>query len=432
MSPERRRVLTPATGGGRVRIGAVVLLTLGAIAGGPGRATAQPHQAHGPGIVSGAQPAPSPARRQLWTCGMHPQVIRDEPGLCPICHMKLTPLETDGATVTGPLRIDPVIVQNMGIRVAEARTGTIARTVRAAGYLTEAEPNVHDVNLRVSGWIETLHADTAGMHVVEGEPLFELYSPELQVAVEELIASRKGDGGEAVVAQAARRKLERFGLRAADVDRLARLDRAPRTVTFTSPVSGHVTEKLVVAGAAVKAGDRVLRIVDHSTLWLDAQVHPEDLAAVEMAGAVQAVVDGVPGSPIEGRVAFIHPHLDPATRTATVRAHIPNPTFALRPGMYATVTIASVAVADALVVPREAVIDTGTRRLLFVALDGGRFEPREVTTGAAGDDGLVQIVDGLGVGERVVTSGQFLLDAESRMREAIQKHLSDRLLSEQP
>jgi multidrug efflux pump subunit AcrA (membrane-fusion protein) len=409
----------------------MLVLVLTTLAGEPELGAALPHE-HRTGIASAAEAAPTPAKRQLWTCGMHPQVIRDEPGFCPICHMKLTPLETDGATVAGPLRIDPVIVQNMGIRVAEAKTGAITRTIRAAGYLGEAEPNVRDVNLRVSGWIETLHADTVGMHVAEGEPLFDLYSPELQVAVEELIASRKSDGAEAVVAQAARRKLERFGLRPADVDRLARLDRAPRTVTFTSPMTGHVTEKLVVAGAAVKAGERVLRIVDHSTLWLDAQVHPPDFAAVHIGSALTAVVDGVPGAPVTGTVAFIHPHLDPTTRTATVRAYIPNPTFALRPGMYATVTIASVPIADALVVPREAVIDTGTRRLVFVALEGGKFEPREVTTGAASDDGLVQIVAGLGTGERVVTSGQFLLDAESRMREAIQKHLADRLPAEQP
>ena len=394
--------------------------------------TAPPHQHDG--ASASAAEATAPAKRQLWTCGMHPQVIRDAPGLCPICHMKLTPLETKDATVAGPLTIDPVVVQNMGIRVVEAKSGAVTRAIRAAGYLAEAEPNVHDVNLRVSGWIEKLHADTVGMHVEAGEPLFELYSPELQIAVDELIASRgrAGDAGEAIVAQAARRKLERFGLRPADIDRLARLDRAPRTVTFTSPATGHVTEKLVVDGAAVKAGDRVLRIVDHSTLWLDAQVHPQDLAAVRIGSAVRAVVDGVPGDPIEGTVGFIHPHLDPATRTATVRAPIPNPTLALRPGMYATVTIASVAVPDTVVVPREAVIDTGTRRIVFVALDGGKFEPRQVTTGASGDDGLVAIVDGLGVGERVVTSGQFLLDAESRMREAIQKHLSEHLLSEQP
>ena len=411
----------------RRRVGAV-LAALAAMLGNPGPGAAMPpdHQ-HPAAIATAAEP--TPAKRQLWTCGMHPQVIRDEPGLCPICHMKLTPLETTGATVSGPLTIDPVIVQNMGIRVAEVHTGVIERTIRAAGYLAEAEPNVRDVNLRVSGWIETLYADTTGMHVEAGEPLFELYSPELQVAVEELIASRGrgGDGGEAVVAQAARRKLERFGLRPADVDRLARLDRAPRTVTFTSPVTGHVTEKLVVAGAAVKAGDRVLRIVDHSTLWLDAQVHPQDMAAVGIGSPVRAVIDGVAGEPIEGTVGFIHPHLDPETRTATVRARIPNPKLALRPGMYATVAISAVAVPDALVVPREAVIDTGKRRLVFVALEGGKFEPREVTTGASGDDGLVQIVEGLGGGERVVTSGQFLLDAESRTREAIQKHLSERL-----
>ena len=193
----------------------------------------------------------------LWTCGMHPDVIRDQPGLCPICHMQLTPLGLGaahgdgGAHNDGALTIDPVVVQNMGVRVVVARRGPITRQIRAVGYLAEAEPNVHDVSLRVSGWIERLHADTVGMHIAAGDPLFDVYSPELQLAVEELIASRRraGDAESAdpTLAQATRQKLERYGLRPADVDRLARLDRAPRTITFTSPTSGHLTEKLVVA-----------------------------------------------------------------------------------------------------------------------------------------------------------------------------------------
>lgn len=370
----------------------------------------------------------SPGRRQLWTCGMHPQIIRDEPGLCPICHMKLTPLATDAVTPTGgAVVIDPTMEQNMGLRFADVRRGDLARRIRATGYLDQAEPNIRDVNLRVSGWIETLYADTVGMHVTAGAPLFELYSPELQVAVDELIASRRAGAADAGVgstlAQAARRKLERYGLRPAEIERLATLERAPRTVTFTSPITGHVTEKAVVAGAAVKAGDRVMQIVDHSVLWLDVQVHPQDLPALAIGTTVEATVEGAV-EPVRGEVFFVHPHLDPDTRTATVRARISNPAFRLRPGMYATVQLDATVARDALLVPREAVIDTGRRRLAFVALGGGRFEPRDVGLGESGVDGLVTITSGLTEGERVVTSGQFLLDAESRTQEAIRKHLA--------
>lgn len=366
-------------------------------------------------------------KKQLWTCGMHPQILRDEPGLCPICHMKLTPVGADvTAPADGAVVINPSMVQNMGVRLAEVRRGDLGRATRATGYLDEAEPNVRDVNLRVSGWIEVLHAATVGIHVDVGAPLFELYSPELQVAVDELIASRRAGSADAGVGatlvQAARRKLERYGLRAGDIDRLAALDRAPRTVTFTSPIGGHVTEKLVVAGAGVKAGDRVMRIVDHSTLWLDLQVHPQDLAAVALGTTVEASVEGAT-DPVQGEIFFIHPHLDPDTRTATVRARIANPGLRLRPGMYATARLRATVARDALLVPREAVIDTGRRRFAFVALGNGRFAPRDVVLGESGDDGLVAVTSGLAEGERVVTSGQFLLDAESRTREAIQKYL---------
>jgi Cu(I)/Ag(I) efflux system membrane fusion protein len=405
----------------RGRLSTFVLGALLLASGPPSRAVAQEHRHDTPQVRT-------PAKKQLWTCGMHPQILRDEPGLCPICHMKLTPVVTDVTAPTGgAVVINPAMVQNMGVRFAEVRRADLGRAIRATGYLDQAEPNVRDVNLRVSGWIEALHADTVGIHVEAGAPLFDLYSPELQVAVDELIASRRAgsvDGSVgATLVQAARRKLERYGLRPGEIDRLAALDRAPRTVGFTSPITGHVTEKLVVAGAAVKAGDRVMQIVDHSTLWLDLQVHPQDLPAVAIGNRIDATVEGA-SDPVHGEVFFVHPHLDPDTRTATVRARIPNPGLRLRPGMYATARLRSTVARDALVVPREAVIDTGRRRFAFVALGSGRFAPRDVVIGESGEDGLVVVTSGLDEGERVVTSGQFLLDAESRTQEAIQKYLA--------
>jgi Cu(I)/Ag(I) efflux system membrane fusion protein/cobalt-zinc-cadmium efflux system membrane fusion protein len=449
--------------------------------------------AHQQSPVDGVE---STAKHQLWTCGMHPQVIQDEPGLCPICHMKLTPLSIgdesggeksgaddgerkvkywwdpmlgaasisdqpgtsamgmalvpvyegrgsgDGTAVT----IDPVVVQNMGVRVADAKIGPMSRTLRTVGYLEEAQPLVHDVNLRVSGWIEKLHAATVGVHLTAGEKLFDLYSPEVQVALEELIAARSaadtlGSDTDALaqitavtILDAARRKLEQWGLSKWQVEQLAKLNKAPRTVTFTSPITGHVTEKMVVEGSAVNAGDIVMRIVDHSTLWLDSQVYAQDQPFIELGQKVIATIEGVPGRQFEGEIIFIHPHIDPTTRTVTVRIAIANPEMALRPGMYATADIDARLAETALLVPREAVIDTGIRQLVFVAKGEGRFEPRNVKTGVSSSDGTIQILDGIVAGERVVTSGQFLLDAESRLREAIQKHLADRLLtaSDQP
>jgi Cu(I)/Ag(I) efflux system membrane fusion protein len=388
-------------------------------------------------------PAGRAAPRQLWTCGMHPQVLQEEPGFCPICGMALTPLRTDPAAAedegTGAVVIDPVVVQNMGVRVATVEEGPLRRTVRAVGILEEAEPNRHDVSLRVSGWIERLHADTEGMHLRRGAPLLDLYSPDLQVAAEELIAARRardalpsGAAPARAAAEAlyrsAERKLELWGVDAREIARVARLERAPRTITFTSPIDGHLVEKPVVEGSAVQAGERILRIVDHGILWLDAQIFERDLPFVRVGQPATASIAAMPGEAFGGEVTFIHPHVDETARTAMARVAVANPGLLLRPGTYATVLIETERAAHATLVPREAVIDTGVRQVVFVPLEGGRFEPREVRLGAAGEGGLVQVLEGLAPGERVVVSGQFLLDAESRFQEAVQKHRRERLL----
>jgi Cu(I)/Ag(I) efflux system membrane fusion protein/cobalt-zinc-cadmium efflux system membrane fusion protein len=416
---------------------------------------------------------------------MHPQVIREQPGTCPICGMELTPLKSSGVGI-GPaaertiaywwdpmmsppyisdrpgkspagtelvpvyadaiaagssIVIDPTIVQNMGVRVATAQEGPLRRTLRAVGYLAEAQPNQHDINLRVSGWIEKLYADVEGMHVHAGAPLFELYSPELQVAIEELIAARRARdalgpvadraGGRRAADQlfaTAERKLELLGLGREQARALARLDTAPPTVTFRSPITGHVVEKPIVDGSAVAAGTRALRIVDHSSLWLDIALYEQQLPFIHLGQPVRTSVVAFPGRTFDGTLSFIHPHVDPATRTAMGRVVVVNPELQLRPGMYATVDIESQLAPRALLVPREAVIDTGTRQIAFVVRPQGHFDPRLVTMGPAGSDGQVQILAGLAPGEQVVTSGQFLLDAESRFREAIQKFLRQDLL----
>ncbi len=426
-------------------------------------------------------------QKQLWTCGMHPQVIKDEPGTCPICHMKLTPLEVEAESaetvsaekkikywwdpMIGPdsisdkpgkssmgmdlvpvyedkvsggktVTIDPVVVQNMGVRFAAVKSGPVRRNIRAVGFLKEAEPNVHDINLRVSGWIEKIYADTEGAEVKKGEPLFELYSPEVQVAVAELIAAKKAASSRAtdflskettkILVDSSRQKLMQWGLSNAQVQKLSSLDQPPRTIPFVSPLTGHVTEKNIVQGASVKAGERALRIVDHSTLWLDSQLYEQDLPFIHLGQDVSATVEAMPGKVLDGKIIFLHPHVDPVTRTTTVRISLPNPKMILRPGMYATAEIVAQLEGGNILAPSEAIIDAGTRKVVFVSLGNGRFEPREVKTGVSAEDGMTVVLEGLVSGETIVTSGQFLLDAESRMKQAIQKHLDQKLKEESP
>jgi RND family efflux transporter MFP subunit len=293
------------------------------------------------------------------------------------------------------------------------------------------------VNLRVSGWIEKLYADVEGMEVRKGQPLFDLYSPEVQVAVQELIAARKAlkalspsaDPDTRQTSQglfdAARQKLQRWGLTGGQVDALARQDQAPSTVAILSPIDGHIIEKRVYDGAAVKAGELVLRLSSRGTMWLDARIYEQDLPRVKVGQHVTAAIVAWPGKLFEGTISFIHPHLDDKTRSAMARVELPNPHHALRQGMYATVRISVPVAVDALTVPREAVLDTGQRQLVFVSEGAGHFAARQVSVGVEGDGGTVQVLSGLKAGERVVTSGQFLLDSESRLKEAIQKHLEE-------
>jgi RND family efflux transporter MFP subunit len=263
------------------------------------------------------------------------------------------------------------------------------------------------------------------MHVKAGDPLFDLYSPQLQTAVEELIAARRASGSNAAtpLQESAERKLLLLGLGREQVDRLAKLERAPRIITFTSPVTGHVTEKPIVEGAAVKEGERALRIVDHSELWLQVQVYESQLPFIRLGETATVTVTALPGETFAGELTFIHPHIDPLTRTAMARIVVPNESMRLRPGMYATVAIKADIAEAAVLVPREAVIDTGAEQLAFLAKPMGHFEPRRVKLGVVATGGMVQVLEGLAPGDTVVTSGEFLIDAESRTREAVQKLL---------
>ncbi len=414
---------------------------------------------------------PRSPHKQLWHCGMHPQVIQDHPGNCPICHMALTPLNSDTPTTKGgakkwwdpmlgpssitdhpgksamgmdmvsldanpggpEVQIDPAIVQNMGVRTATVTRGPLTKTVRTVGILRLPEPGLHNVALKIGGWIDKLYADQDGMHVVKGEPLFDLYSQDLQVTEEELIAAVKSaksldaNASSAIQTEAqnlidsAKRKLRLWDVAEEDIEAISTADQPPKDVPFRSPATGHIEDKAIVQGSAAQTGMKLMRVADHTKMWLDAQVYEDQLPVVKLDQRAVATVDGVPGKSFEGTVSFMYPHVDPMTRTLTVRMTLENPGFELKPGMYATVEIITQPSPDTIQAPREAVIDTGTRQIAFVAESAGHFAPRQVRTGIMGDNDMVQILDGLAPGETVVTSGQFLMDVESRTIEATQK-----------
>lgn len=424
--------------------------------------------------------APSTQGKQLYTCGMHPQVIQDHPGNCPICHMRLTPLKSDAnedasaasgagdqkkqlwwdpmlgpssisekpdksamgmdlvpykpAGSAGPsVTIDPAIVQNMGIRTAEVTRGPLDKTVRAVGVIESPETGLYDITLKINGWIDKLYANQEGMHVHKGDPLFEIYSPDLQVTEEELITAVHSRNSldasasdqvrkesEKLVAST-KRKLQLWDIAEEDVEAIAKSDKAPRTVMFRSPAHGEIMDKMIVEGSSVQAGMKLMRIEDHSQMWLKIQIYEEQIPLVKLGQTVEATINALPGETFTGPITFIYPHLDHMARTSVARVTLDNPDLKLRPGMYATAKVVTQPVADAIQVPREAVIDTGTKQIAFVVQSEGHFAPHKVRMGIFGDDDRVQILEGLTPGEMVVTSGQFLLDVESRTTEAINK-----------
>ena len=386
----------------------------------------------------------------IYQCGMHnPPYEQGTPGNCPLCGMPLQAVHVHrggGGSAAAQVTIDPAIVQNMGVRTTMPVLGKLQQTVRAVGTLTEPEESHREINLRVNGWIEKLYANQDGMEVHPGTPLFELYSPEITAAVDELITARKngdtvtrGQGDKALggaddflakaatsALAAARRKVGLLGLTQVQMAEMEKLDKAPLTVTMVSPIHGHISEKRVIEGGAVKAGEELLQISDQSSMWLIVQVFEQQLGGVHVGQKVTATVDAVPGKEFAGTVDFVYPHLDPSTRTAQVRVVIPNTDHTLHQNMFAAAQIEEDAAQPSVLVPREAILDTGQRQMLFISLGNGHFAPRDVKIGRTGtlsasDSTRYVEVSGITENDMIVTSGQFLLDSESRLEEARKK-----------
>jgi Cu(I)/Ag(I) efflux system membrane fusion protein len=366
-----------------------------------------------------------------YTCGMHPWIVLPDPGLCPICHMDLEAI--DPSRFTGEVSIDPVVVQNIGVRVAEVTAGPLTRRLRTVGTVDWDETTLRDVNTKVDGWIEALHVDSLGAPVTVGQPLFELYSPALYEAQEEFLLALEGQGrlaSDATSAQRARAaklvedsrtRLAYYDLLPEQIDAIAERRTAAKALTILSPHQGVVIEKMAIEGMRVEPGMRVYRMADPKRVWVLATLYEDQVPFVEVGQKATMRLPYVPGVELEGTVLFVYPYLERATRQVRVRLAFDNESGLLKPGMFATVEIARTLAAERTLAPREAVIDTGERQVAFVSLGEGRFEPRDVRTGVAADDGRVEVLSGLKPGEKVVVSGQFLLDSEAKIRAALAK-----------
>jgi multidrug efflux pump subunit AcrA (membrane-fusion protein) len=368
--------------------------------------------------------AESAKGKTLYTCGMHPQVIQDHPGNCPICGMKLVPiLKTTGASAANmsEITISPGVVQNMNIRTAKVRRGPLRKTIHATGIIEHNEATATQITTKFKGWIEKLYVSTTGQHVDEGEPLFEIYSPELYSAQNEYVLALASPDTSGELKESARRKLKFFDISDEQIAALEKTREPRKTLQIVAPASGYVMEKMVTQGQMVEAGTKLYEIADHSAIWVLAQVYEQDLPFIQSGQDAVLTVTYWPGKTFHGQVGFVYPTLDEKTRTATARIELPNPGHMLRPGMFASVEITPEMKSSSLLVPDSAVLRSGQKNTVFVALPGGRFEPRTITLGVAGENGEDEVLDGLSEGETIVTSGQFMLDSESQLREAIEK-----------
>jgi multidrug efflux pump subunit AcrA (membrane-fusion protein) len=332
--------------------------------------------------------------------------------------------------------IDPTLVQNMGVKTAVIERRDLARSIRAVGRVTYDERRVHHVHTKIHGWIEMLYVEYEGGMVKAGQPLLEIYSPELVSTQEELLlAARYRDDTQASLdadvrrsgqdlLDAARRRLELWDIPKNSIDDILSSGEIRKTVTLYAPQSGVVTHLNVRHGMEVTSDKNLYTIADLSRVWIYANVYEYELPWLEVGRPASVQLDAVPGASFAGLVSYIYPFLDPETRTARLRLELDNPDMIFKPDMFANVEILAADHPDALAVPEEAVIRSGRRALVIVDLGGGHFAPRDVTLGIDTGDGWLEVLQGLEESERVVTSGQFLIDSESKLRAAAQKLLA--------
>jgi Cu(I)/Ag(I) efflux system membrane fusion protein/cobalt-zinc-cadmium efflux system membrane fusion protein len=412
----------------------------------------------------------------IYHCPMHPQYFSDKPGTCPICGMKLVPVNgnasTSGASEpgsrkilyyrdamnpsntsphpgkapdgmdmvpvyadeageeSGTVRIDPTVVQNIGVTTETAAIRNLTKEISASTTLELNETAVTIVTTKVMGWIENLYVDYTGQSVKKGQPLLTIYSPDLVSTQEEYLQALQyrntlsAGSPEAVesameLVESSRRRLLNWDISEAQIDLIAKSGTPLKAMTMYSPAGGVVLEKQVQAGQNVTPGMELYKIADLSRVWAIADVYQDDLPFIKIGTRAVIDVASDSGKEFSGRVEFISPVLDAVTKTASVRITIRNtPDCILKPRMFVTVRLASPAAVKALSVSQQAILHTGKRDVVVVALGNGRFRPQELKLGVSAD-GFTQVLSGLTEGQVVVTSSQFLIDAESNLRAAI-------------
>jgi Cu(I)/Ag(I) efflux system membrane fusion protein len=370
-----------------------------------------------------------------YTCAMHPSVRSQDPnGRCPICGMNLIPVMKKSAvelrqsialgTPPGPAEFSVPVdrQQQIGVTYAAAEKRPLRRTIRAFAMVEPDKSRQWNIVARVEGYVRELDVTSPGEQVTGGQPLLTISSLDLLTAERDFLtlldARRQGaDRGNDRLIQAARDRLEQWNVPPQQIAQLERTRKPSGLLTLCSPITGVVRQAPPEQGRKVMTGDVLSTIADLSVVWVLAQFYEDDSPALTIGQKVSATVRGYPGETFAGRIAVIDPFLDESTRTTRVRIDIPNPGLKLQPGMDANVELTA-DMGEGLTIPLSAVMPTGERALVFVDKSGGRIEPRYIDLGGTFDD-RYEVKRGLQEGERVVASGNFLIDAESQVQGAV-------------
>jgi len=366
--------------------------------------------------TSGDKVDPATGRKVLyWHDPMVPGQKFDKPGKSPFMDMQLVPVYADESGDDGKVAISPRVQQNLGIRTAEVKEGSLATTLESVGSVAWYERDLFLVQARANGYVERLHVRAPLDRVRKGQALADIYVPDWVAAQEDYLAARRMS---ADLADAARQRMRLAGMTGEQIRQIEKSGKVHPRLTITSPVSGVVAELAVREGMTVMPGASLYRINGLSTVWVNAEIPEAAAAQVHPGSTVQARAAAWPGMTFHGKVGAILPEIDPATRTLKARIELANPEGRLVPGMFATVSLTPAARKAILLVPSEAVIQTGTRSVVFVASEDGKFAPVEVETGSEAN-GQTEIHSGLSAGQKVVASGQFLVDSEASLKGVI-------------
>jgi len=356
-------------------------------------------------------------RIDYWVAPMDPNFRRDKPGKSPM-GMDLVPVYVEDEDDSGAVSISPAIVQSLGVRTAPVERGRLGRMIDTVGYISFDESLVGHLHLRVEGWIEKLYVSYEGERVKKGDALFELYSPTLVNAQEEYLEALRTNNQRLI--RSSRDRLLSLDISADQIAELKKTRKVKQNVTYYAMQDGIVTSMNAPVGMYVKPATRVMSLVDLSRVWVQVEVFERQANWVKQGQPAEMTLSFIPGRVWEGDVVYVYPELNRKTRTVKVRLQFENPDESLKPNMYANVKLYSGIKRDILIVPTEAVINSGRMTRVLIARGEGKFIPREVTIGIESGD-YTEILSGLQEGEKVVTSGQFLIDSEASLKGSLKR-----------